>query len=169
MTSTGSVFAYSRAAQLQRAQKARALARWCYSQGIGPAVARQDPALLRAAARRAGVPPPHLEPDGTSPTWQLVGQLLSARAEWDRAHGQTPPEHVRCVACAVLEQVCPQCQRPAAAAVGTATGDSSCAGCGMRLDQVLVEHGQDLHPTCTRPVAVPVPVVVDQPWLLPGS
>lgn len=102
-----------------------------------------------ALARRAAVTPPHLQPNGSSSTWQLVGQLLSARATWDRNHGQTPPKHVDCIACAVLEQPCPRCStattpadRPAAPG-----GPPPCLGCGLPLHQVFVVEGSDVHPT----------------------
>lgn len=102
-----------------------------------PAIGRQLAPVLRAAARQAGVSPPHQDADGSTPTWQLVGQLLSARAAWDRDRGQPPPEHVDWVACAVLLHSCPSCTPPEPAL---------CVGCGDRLDQVFVDERLDLHP-----------------------
>lgn len=144
---TSPAYAYGPSACRQRELKARLLARWCYARGIGPAIARQPAPVLRAAARQAAVSPPHLQPDGTSPTWLRAGELLRARAAWDRAHGKVPPDHVRCIACAVLQQPCSPCAQ---------LEPALCVGCGGRLDQVLVDERLDLHPTCSAP-AVRVP------------
>lgn len=69
---------------------------------ISPAIVLQPPRVLRIAARRAGVTPPH-HSDGGSTTRQLVAELLQARACWDSAYSCQPPERVRCIPCAVLE------------------------------------------------------------------
>ncbi len=139
---TAPAYAHSPIARQQRELKARLLARWCYARGIGPAIARQPAPVLRAAARQADVSLPHHDPDGASPTWLRAGELLHARAAWDRAHGRVPPDHVRCIACAVLQQPCPHCAQ---------LEPGRCAGCGGQLDQVLVDERLDVHPTCSAP------------------
>ncbi len=139
----------ARAERCRQEDEARTLARWCYSHGIGPAVGGQAPPILRAAARRADVSPPHLGSAGHSATWGLVADLLTARAAWDRAHGQQPPPHVACIACAIIEATCPQCT-PASPTMGR-----TCPSCKYRLDPVLVAQGFDLHPTCDMEVLPP--------------
>lgn len=141
-------FTHSQYAQRRRMDKGRELARWCYQRGIGPGVAAQEPAVLRLAARAAGVNPPHVDDQGHSWTWQLVAELLHARVAWDRAHGQPPPTHVPCIACAVLPAVCRQHQ--AAPAV--------CCSCRLPLDPALAAAGLHLHPMCEQPVRPPTPL-----------
>lgn len=138
---TAPSYAHGQLAQQQRQHKARQLARWCYDRGIGPAVSHQPPPVLRSVAKQAGVSAPHHEPDGSSPTWTMVSELLTARAGWDRAHGQqAPAPPVQCIACTVLQQPCRQC-----------ADRVLCRGCGGRMDPVLIDERLELHPTCQAP------------------
>lgn len=98
-------FAHTTAAERARQDKAKTLARWCYARGISAGVLELDPVLLRSIARRAGVNPPR-QVGAVSPTWQLVVDLLAARAQWDHEHARDAPPAVGCVACA-LEAPCP--------------------------------------------------------------
>ena len=93
-------FAHTAQAQRQRQRKAKTLARWCYTRGLGPEVATAEEPLLRAIARAAGVAPPHRR-NGHSPTWDLVADLLRARAEWDHVHHIAAPAPAQCAQCAV--------------------------------------------------------------------
>lgn len=142
---SSSEFTHGQYAQRRRADKARELTRWCYQRGIGPAVVEQPPQVLRAAARAAGVSPPHLDDLGRSPTWQLVGELLGARAGWDRSRDRQPPSHVPCVGCAVLPGACP---RHVAKAKAHA---ARCCSCSAPLDPAFTAAGMDLHPSCEEP------------------
>lgn len=94
-------FAHTTAAEQARMEKAKTLARWCYTRGIRGHLLEVDPAVLRSLARQAGVNPPH-QVGAVSPTWQLVDELLVARAQWDRDHSCPPPPAAAvCVACVV--------------------------------------------------------------------
>lgn len=127
-------FARTPLAERKRREKAQRLADWLYDQGIGPAIATQEPAVLRTAARRAGVTPPHTDPSGSSPTptWQLVAQCLQHKVRRVRAGGQQPPQHVRCIACAVLEAPCPRCPAQAPPAPPLVQGPLVCRSCSSQ-------------------------------------
>lgn len=140
-------FTHSQYAQRRRAEKARKLARWCYQRGIGPGVAEQPQQVLRAVAQGAEVKTPHLDDRGYSPTWQLVADLLGARAGWDRSHNRQPLPHVPCIGCAVLPGACPL--HPAA------TRAVRCRSCASAMDPALAAAGMDLHPSCSEPAAQP--------------
>ena len=152
-------YAYTRRVQECRRRKAAILGRWCYDRGIGPRITTEPAEILRHAAHRAGVTPPHLAADGRSATWELVAELLHARARWDRAHDRQLPHHVHCIACTVLETPCVSC-----AAEPPPRKPACCRSCGEALYPGLFEAGITVHPTCPEPPpetdGVPPP-----PWM----
>lgn len=73
----GSIFNSNPYAEERRAEKARALATWCWAHGVdGPRVAGMDDAARRHVARSAGVNPP-----STWTTWAVVVTKLETAAE----------------------------------------------------------------------------------------
>lgn len=166
MTAQATDYAHTSHAEAARRQKGRVLARWCYDRGVGPGVAAQPAAVRRAAARRAGVAPPHVSPDGRSPTWDLVAELLRSRASWDRNHDQQPPPHVTCIACAVLDAPCPSCAATSTPDLAVAS-PARCPACAYPLDPVLLEEGMTTHPGCHLPADQPGqgPANVEQPGM----
>ena len=103
------------------------------------------PQVLRAVAHAAEVKTPHLDDRGHSPTWQLVGELLRARAGWDRSRERQPPPHVACIGCAVLLGACPEHPADSRAV--------RCRSCTVAMDPALAAAGMDLHPSCEEPPA----------------
>jgi len=82
-------FAHTAAAERARRTKSTQLARWCYARGIDHRVLDLDATVLRFIARQADVNPPH-QPGPLSPPRRLVGDLLTARAEWAARHNHPP-------------------------------------------------------------------------------
>lgn len=79
-------FAHTRQAETNRLEKARGIARHLYQQSIDADTAAALPDVERRAAVRAAG---HDRASDT--TWNLVIDLLRARAAWDAAHPPPPP------------------------------------------------------------------------------
>ncbi len=154
-------FARTPLAERKRREKAQRLADWLYDNGIGPAIATQEPAVLRAAARRAGVTPPHTDPSGSSPTWQLVAQCLQDKVRRVRASGGQPPRHVMCIPCAVHDGPCPRHPLP------PTLGPVACLSCGSPADPALTASGMQVHPSCPDPPAAAARAMHSNPEQLP--
>lgn len=70
------------AATMQRRLKARTLSRYAWERGLdADDIDRLDPTQLTHLARAVGVAPP-----STNETWDLVGELLRAMADWAERH-----------------------------------------------------------------------------------
>lgn len=136
-------YASTPTARRHRQEKAKTLARWCYSNGIDARILDASAELRRKAARAAGVSPPHERDGQAGETWRIVAELLAARVVWDQAHAVTPPAPARCLECVLAAGgYCGSQHHQAPAA------PARCRRCAGELHPVILAEGHDTHPSC---------------------
>jgi len=140
-------YASTPTARRHRQEKAKTLARWCYTNGVDTRILEAPAELRRKAARAAGVSPPHERDGEAGETWRIVAELLAARVVWDQAHAVTPPEPADCLECVLAAGGCGGHHDIAPVAPAPVT-PARCQRCAGELHPVILAEGHDTHPTC---------------------